>query len=78
MFRVYYILLVIRLILSWIRIGDNPLTRFIYEMTEPVLGLCRRILPPRPGFPLDFSPIIAFIGLEIIQQLLVRLLLAVM
>lgn len=69
-------ILVIRLLLSWIRIGENPFTRFIYEMTEPILGLCRRILPPRPGFPLDFSPILAFIALEIIEQLLVRLILS--
>ena len=69
-------ILVIRLLLSWIRIGENPFNRFIYEMTEPILGLCRRILPPRPGFPLDFSPILAFIALEIIEQLLVRLILS--
>ena len=66
-------ILVLRILLSWIRLGDNPFTRFIYEMTEPILRLCRRILPPRPNFPLDFSPILAFIALEIVEQLLVRL-----
>ncbi|MDO4733108.1 MAG: YggT family protein, partial [Bacillota bacterium] len=73
-FRIYYVLLFINVILSWIRIGDNVFTRFIYEMTEPLLRLCRRILPPRPGFPLDFSPILAFIALEIAHRLLLRLL----
>ncbi len=74
-FNVYYFLLVARIVLSWVRIGDNPVTRFIYETTEPVLRLFRRILPPRPNFPLDFSPILAFIVLQLLETLLLRLIL---
>ena len=76
-FRVYYVILLIRVLLSWFRVGDNAITRFIYETTEPLLGLCRRILPPRPGFPVDFSPILAFIALEVVENLLVRLIVAI-
>jgi len=72
------VLLFINVLFSWIRVGDNPFTRFVYEMTEPPLSLCRRILPPRPGFPLDFSPVLAFIGLEILQHLLTRLVLTIL
>jgi len=63
----------VRVLMSWIKVGDNFLTRFVYEMTEPLLGLFRRIFPPRPGFPLDISPIFAFIALRLIETLLMSL-----
>ncbi|MCL1975904.1 MAG: YggT family protein [Firmicutes bacterium] len=69
-FRVYYLLIIARVLMSWIRLGDNFLTRFIYEMTEPVLGIFRRIFPPRPGFSLDISPIFAIIALQLIETLI--------
>ena len=69
-FDVYCMLIMARVLMSWIRVGDNFLTRFIYEVTEPVLGVFRRIFPPRPGFPLDISPIFAFIALRLIERLL--------
>ncbi|MDD2221211.1 MAG: YggT family protein [Clostridia bacterium] len=70
-FEVYYALIFIRIILSWLPKANNFFTNFIYEMTEPLLGLCRRILPPNPNFPLDFSPIIALVGLALLRSLLV-------
>ena len=72
-FYVYYLLIMVRVLMSWIKVGDNFLTRFVYEMTEPVLGLFRRIFPPRPSFPLDISPIFAFIALRLIETLLLSL-----
>lgn len=63
------------MILSWISIRENPITRFIYEVTEPVLGIFRRLLPPRPSFPVDFSPILAFIVLQLLENLILRLIL---
>jgi len=74
-FNVYYFLLLARIILSWIRVGENPVTRFIYEATEPVLGLFRRLLPPRPSFPIDFSPILAFIVLQLLENIILRVIL---
>lgn len=73
-FRVYYLLIVARVLMSWIRLGDNFVTRFIYEMTEPVLGIFRRIFPPRPGFPLDISPIFALMALQLVEMLITSLL----
>lgn len=75
-FKVYYFLLIARVIMSWISLGDNPLTRFIYDTTEPVLGLFRRLIPPRPSFPLDFSPILAFVVLQVVESILLRIVLA--
>lgn len=74
-FRVYYVLLLARVIMSWVSFGDNFVTRFIYEVTEPVLGLFRRLIPPRPSFPLDFSPILAFIVLQLLERLILRIIL---
>lgn len=74
-FRVYYALILLRVLMSWIQVGDNALTRFIYETTEPVLGLFRRLIPPRPSFPLDLSPIFAYVALQLLETLLIRLVL---
>ena len=74
-FRVYYALIILRVLMSWIQVGNNPITRFIYETTEPVLGLFRRLIPPRPRFPLDLSPIFAYVALQLIESLLIRLVL---
>ncbi len=74
----YYALILIRVVFSWIRVSDNALTRFVYEVTEPVLGLFRRLIPPRPTFPIDFSPIIAFIVLQVIETIILKVLVAVL
>jgi len=60
-----------RIILSWLPTVKNVFTNFITDMTEPLLGLCRRIIPINPNFPLDFSPIIAMVGLALLRSLLV-------
>jgi len=73
-FRVYYLLLIANVILSWIRIPYNPVVRFIYDVTEPPLNLCRRLLRMQ-AFGLDFSPIIVFIALEFLEKVVIRLLL---
>jgi YggT family protein len=70
-------LLLLRVIFSWVRIGDNFLNRFVYEVTEPLLGGIRRIIPPRPSFPLDFSPVIAFVVLQLLQSLINRIILSI-
>ncbi len=71
---IYIWLIVARVILSFIRLRTyHPIIRFIYEMTEPLLGLCRRILPGTV-MNLDFSPFIAIIILEIVRYFLISLL----
>ncbi|WP_018085549.1 YggT family protein [Desulfurispora thermophila] len=71
-FQVYDWLIFIRIILSWIRHNPyQPVIRFIYEVTEPVLGFFRRIIPPLGV--IDISPIAAFFALELLRQLVVGL-----
>ena len=72
-FEVYTVVLFIRIVLSWIRHNpQQPVIRFIYETTEPFLGLFKRIIPPLGA--IDISPIAAFFALSIIRQVVVYLL----
>jgi len=71
------VLIFIRVILSWVNVGYNGFTQFIYGLTEPFLGIFRRIIPPRPNFPLDLSPVLAIVVLELLRSVLLRLLMFV-
>ncbi|HBT48112.1 MAG TPA: YggT family protein [Peptococcaceae bacterium] len=74
-FRVFEWLIIARVILSFLpHNAYHPVCRFIYESTEPVLGFFRRLLP-RTSLPLDFSPLVAIIALEVIKRLVVGFLL---
>jgi YGGT family. len=72
-FQVYIWLVFARIILSWVRHNPyQPIIRFIYEVTEPVLGFFRRIIPPIGV--IDISPIAAFFALELLNRLVIQLL----
>lgn len=57
----YALLLVFRALLSWTRLdpATNPIARFLYNVTEPLLEPIRSILPS-VGM-IDVSPWIAFL-----------------
>jgi YggT family protein len=62
------LLILARVILSWVSPNPtNPISRFIVEVTDPVLVPFQKLIPPVSG--LDFSPIIALIALQLIQSL---------
>lgn len=57
--------IILRVIISWVSRGQNNwLTTLLYQVTEPILGPLRRILP-KFGM-LDFSPMAAIIILRIV------------
>ena len=62
-----------RVILSWVPtrlpwgLGD-----FIFSITEPILSPIRRALPMAAG--MDFSPLIALVLLQLVEQLVLRIL----
>lgn len=68
----YYIVLFARIILSWATMAWSPppslapAVRVIYDLTEPVLGLFRRYIPPLGG--LDLSPFFVFIILRVLSS----------
>jgi YggT family protein len=80
LFLVYIILILIRVLISWIpRMPYSPALRavldFVTETTDPYLNLFRRIIPPigGGGFGLDLSPMIGIIVLFILRGLVVAL-----
>jgi YggT family protein len=73
LFNIIYILLVIRIILSWFQVSPyNELVQILFKITEPILAPFRR-LPLQIG-AIDFSPVIAFIILRFINIFLVGVL----
>lgn len=75
-FTAFNLLLLARILLSWFNPDPNsPIVRFLYNVTEPVLAPIRRVLPPAGMF--DLSPIVALIGATILEELLIRLLIAI-
>ncbi|HEV8627819.1 MAG TPA: YggT family protein [Acidimicrobiia bacterium] len=67
---VYYIVLLARVILSWFPLQPGTamasIGSIIYQLTEPVMGPVRRIIPT-VGM-IDISPIVVFFGLRILQS----------
>lgn len=66
---VYYIVLIARIILSYFPLQPgtamSSIASILYQLTEPVLGPVRRLIPSVGMF--DISPIVVFIGLRILQ-----------
>jgi YggT family protein len=73
---IYWVILFVRILLSWFPPPVSGLGRTLYDivhdLTEPVLGLVRGLLPPvRMGtMGLDLSPIVVFVALGVIQAAL--------
>lgn len=69
--KVFFFALIISVILSWVAQGShNPAALLINQICEPLLVPIRRILPSMGG--LDFSPIVAFLLLNLIDMLVIR------
>ena len=70
LFYFYYLLLIIRIFLTWIPNidWDSQPFDFMRSLTDPFLNIFRGIIPPIGGM-LDISPIIAFFALQFIQIL---------
>jgi YggT family protein len=68
--RLFELALLARIILSWFPNVDrgNPIIRFLYEVTEPVLRPIREMLPSNGMF--DFSPLIVFVVIQVLTTLL--------
>jgi YggT family protein len=64
--------MIVRVLMSWFPIRPGTAAGSIYvlvrDLTEPVLAPLRRVIPPI-GM-IDVSPIVAFVGLVILQRVL--------
>lgn len=64
--KIYFYALLATIILSWISPGgSNPAAYLLHQITEPVMAPVRSLLPPMGG--LDFSPIVVFILINIVE-----------
>ncbi|MGE5391001.1 MAG: YggT family protein [Deltaproteobacteria bacterium] len=60
-------LVVARCLLSFIRHDPyQPIIKFIYDITEPVMAPFRRLIPA--AGPIDVSPIVLFFAIQILQS----------
>jgi len=70
----YMWIIIIRALLSWVNPDPyNPIVRFMYRVTEPVLRPIRDRLPTYQ-MGLDLSPMIAILAIIFIQRFLVPVL----
>ena len=68
----YMWILIGRVIVSWVNADyGNPIVRFLYAATEPVLQPVRRRLPVFAG-GFDAAPIVVWLGVIFLQRFLVR------
>ena len=67
--QAFQLILLARVIMSWIPNLDynNPIARFLYQITEPVLAPIRNALPPLGG--IDLSPLVVFLAISVLMQL---------
>lgn len=72
-FDLYGLALLIRVLFSWLRVPyTSRLMQVLWDITEPVLAPLRRVLPPLGG--IDFSPLIAFFLLRLLEQFVLGIL----
>jgi YggT family protein len=63
---VYSFMIVARIVLSWGMTYGNRVMRFLFRVTEPILGPFRRMIPTLGMF--DISPIIVLLILQLFQR----------
>ena len=64
--NIFFFALIAMIIVSWIAAGSrHPAILLLYQITEPVMAPLRKVLPPLGG--LDFSPIFAFILIQVLK-----------
>ncbi len=76
-FFILYMAIVIRIVISWVDADPyNQIVQIVYSITEPLLAPFRA-LPLKFG-GMDFSPILAFFVLKIVNQTILWLIVSVM
>jgi YggT family protein len=63
----------VRALLSWFYpVGKDPWTKILIDITEPILAPIRTLLARVLPIPIDFSPIVAWLLIVVLQNLLRR------
>ncbi len=67
----YMWIIIARAVISWVNPDPyNPIVRFLYNATEPLLYRVRRALPVFAG-GLDLSPLLVLVAIYFLQMFLV-------
>lgn len=70
--NLYMWVIIIRAVISWVNPDPyNPIIRFLYQITEPVLSPIRRWIPLR-GMGIDISPVIVILAIYFLNTFLVQ------
>ncbi len=73
LFGIYILAVMLRFLFQWVRADfSNPISQFIYKVTNPPLMPMRRFIPSFRG--LDFSAVVLMITLQTIELLIIGLL----
>lgn len=64
-------LILVYVILSYILSPYHPIREMVGRVVDPLLNPIRRAIPSAGGF--DFSPLILWLAVELIGQILIRL-----
>lgn len=69
--EVYMWVVIIAAVISWVSPDPyNPIVRFLYSVTDPVISPIRRLIGGRLG-PIDISPLIVILAIIFIQKFLI-------
>lgn len=73
--NIYFWAIIASVIMSFVMLfsgtmNPHPILRLIWQLTEPLMAPVRKIIPPMGG--LDFSPMIIFIGIQLLKNALVQ------
>ena len=69
--KIYFFAMIILIILSWVAPQANhPGALLVFQITEPVMAPLRRVIPPLG--PLDLSPIVLFLIINLLDSLVVN------
>lgn len=75
--EIYKWIIIVAALISWVNPDPyNPIVRFLYGVTEPVLRPIRRVIGYRLG-PIDVSPIVVILVIIFVQSFLIRSLLKI-
>lgn len=73
--NVYRYIIFARVLLSWvIRDPSNPIYNALLVLTEPVMAPIRNIMSRIIRGPIDFSPIVAFLLIQVVANFLISIL----
>jgi YggT family protein len=71
--NLYIWIVIIAALLSFVRPDPyNPVVQILYRLTEPVMGFIRRKMPFVVLSGIDLSPLVVILGLQLIDNFMMR------